>query len=93
MPRFNFTNITGNSRANIEDVMDNFNKVETLGITATEVAQQINTAKAEVNSTTDTKLEDYTATANLGTLALVNYSYGTAAPTGGSNGDIYDQYF
>lgn len=39
------------------------------------------------------KFSNYTATSNLGALALKKYSYGTAAPSGGSNGDIYDQYF
>ena len=29
----------------------------------------------------------------IGTIAGHNYSRGTAAPTGGSDGDIYDQYF
>lgn len=31
MPRFNFTNITLASTANITDVMDNFNKIEEIG--------------------------------------------------------------
>lgn len=40
MPRFNFTNITKQSRADIEDVMDNFDKIEELGITDEEVLQR-----------------------------------------------------
>ena len=30
---------------------------------------------------------------NVGTIVTKNYSRGTTAPTGGSDGDIYDQYF
>lgn len=30
---------------------------------------------------------------DLGTIASRNYSYGIEAPTGGADGDIYDQYF
>lgn len=82
MARFNFTNITRNSKADITDVMNNFNKIEELGITSAETDTKINTA-----------LQDYTRTSNLGPLASKNYSYGTSAPSGGSNGDIYDQYF
>lgn len=41
MPRFNFTDITRQSRADINDIMDNFNKIETLGITSNEVNQLI----------------------------------------------------
>lgn len=29
----------------------------------------------------------------LGTISSHNYSRGTAAPSGGNDGDIYDQYF
>ena len=93
MPRFNFTNITKSGRADITTVMNNFNQIETYGITYAETEELITAAKTEVNSATDTKLEDYTTTANLGGLELKNYSYGTSAPSGGSNGDIYDQYF
>ena len=82
MPRFNFTNILLTSRADITDVMDNFNKIEQLAMVSTDVDNKINTA-----------LINYTPTTNLGGLATANYSYGTASPSGGSNGDIYDQYF
>ena len=78
MARFNFNNITLQSRADITKIMENFNKIEENGITENEV---------------NTKLDDYTKTSDLGDLATTNYSYGTAAPSGGSNGDIYDQYF
>lgn len=78
MARFNFTNILPTSRANIQDIMNNFNKIETLGITNTEV---------------NNKLSEYTKTSNLGALATRNYSTGTAAPSGGNDGDVYDQYF
>ena len=30
---------------------------------------------------------------DLGTISSHNYSRGTAAPSGGSDGDVYDQYF
>ena len=35
----------------------------------------------------------YVLKSEVGTIASKNYSRGTANPTGGSNGDIYDQYF
>ena len=38
-------------------------------------------------------LEDYQLKSELGTIATKNYSRGTSAPSGGSDGDIYDQYF
>jgi hypothetical protein len=41
----------------------------------------------------DTKLEDVENILNLGTISKYNYSRGTEIPTGGSDGDIYDQYF
>ena len=93
MARFNFTEINLNSKANITDVMNNFKKVETLGITETEVTEKINSAKTELNTNIDNKLKNYTPSANLGKLATTTYSYGTAQPSGGKNGDIYDQYF
>lgn len=58
MARFNFTNITLTSKANIQDVMNNFNKIENLGITAAEVDTKINTAKTTVTSETDNKLNN-----------------------------------
>ena len=58
MARFNFTNIALTSKANIEDVMNNFNKIENLGITATEVDTKINTAKTTTTSETNTKLNN-----------------------------------
>lgn len=93
MARFDFTNIDLSSAADIRVVMQNFNKIEKLGITSAEVDSRISSAKTEVNNSTNIKLKDYTKTANLGALALKNYSYGKNAPSGGSDGDIYDQYF
>jgi len=93
MPRFNFNDITLSGKADISKVMENFDEIETNGITGAEVTAAINNAKTEVNSATDTKLDNYTTTANLKPLAKVGYSYGTGAPSGGNNGDVYDQYF
>lgn len=93
MPRFNFTQLLLSGKADITEVMDNFNKIEELGITATEVTEAINAATTNINSTINTKLNDYTKTEDLGALATSNYSYGKNAPSGGSSGDIYDQYF
>ena len=45
------------------------------------------------NYALESDLDDYVLQANIGTIASKNYRYGTAAPSGGSNGDIYDQYF
>ena len=83
MARFNFTNITLNSRADISAVMDNFNKIEqsaALSSDLTTAVETINTNISNINN-------------NLGTISSKNYSIGTTTPTGGSNGDIYDQYF
>lgn len=93
MARFNFNNIVRSGRADINKIGENFTKIEENGITSQEVTDAISTAKQEVTQATNTKLEDYTTTADLKPLAKVNYSYGTAEPSGGSNGDIYDQYF
>lgn len=93
MPRFNFNSITRSGRADINKIGENFEKIEEKGITAQEVTDAITAAKTEINQSTDTKLQNYTTTANLKPLAKVNYSYGTGAPSGGTNGDIYDQYF
>ena len=108
MARFNFTEISLQSKADITEVMNNFNKIDALGITNEEVTNQINAVKSEINTSvdskvsasataintaTDNKLKNYTPSADLGSLATANYSFGTAAPTGGSDGDIYDQYF
>lgn len=41
----------------------------------------------------ETAIDNSIAALNLGTISTHNYSRGTAAPTGGSDGDIYDQYF
>ena len=93
MARFNFNNIVRSGRADINKIGENFTKIEENGITSQEVTDAISTAKQEVTEATNAKLENYTTTANLKPLAKVNYSYGTAEPSGGSNGDIYDQYF
>jgi len=37
--------------------------------------------------------QDYVQKSETGNIISRNYSVGTSAPTGGSNGDIYDQYF
>lgn len=50
MPRFNFTNITLQSKADITDVMNNFNKIEQLGITEAEVNSKISTVNNNINS-------------------------------------------
>ena len=49
MSRFNFTNITLQTQANITDVMNNFNKIENLGITEKEVNVLITEAMGFVN--------------------------------------------
>lgn len=41
----------------------------------------------------DVAIANIKNTLNLGTISAYNYSRGTVAPTGGSDGDIYDQYF
>lgn len=35
----------------------------------------------------------YVSKTEIGNIASKNYSYGTSTPSGGANGDIYDQYF
>lgn len=93
MSRFNFTELLLTGKADITDVMNNFNKIEELGITNDEVDKKIETSESNIQSNTDTKLKSYTKTTELGKLALATYSRGTAAPSGGKDGDIYDQYF
>lgn len=83
MARFNFTNITLTSKADITTVMNNFNKIEELGALKSEVDTQIETVNNSITNINN----------NLGTISRKNYSIGTTTPTGGSNGDIYDQYF
>jgi len=58
MARFNFTNITLSSKANIQDVMNNFNKIENLGITSNEVDTKINSAKTTITNETNNKLNN-----------------------------------
>ncbi len=43
--------------------------------------------------TTPVDGDDYVSKEEAGTIVERNYSVGTEAPTGGSDGDIYDQYF
>ena len=83
MARFNFTNITLTSKADITTVMNNFNKIEELGALKSEVDTQIETVNNSITNINN----------NLGTISSKNYSIGTTTPSGGSNGDIYDQYF
>lgn len=91
--RFNFNAITLTDAADITKIAENFNKIEANAITGTEVDTKINTAKTDINSSVDTKLNSYTKTKNLSSLATKKYSRGTSAPSGGSDGDTYDQYF
>lgn len=93
MSRFNITEIKLTDPADISKIMANFNSIDELGITYDEATDAINSAKTTIENNVNTKLNEYTKTTNLGNLALKNYSFGTAAPSGGSNGDIYDQYF
>lgn len=132
MPRFNFNNITLQSKADISKVMENFNKIEENARTATEIQSMIDTSASPKNHASSqdtyglagassyghTKVIDNlnastyangealsahqgnvlntaitTLDTSLGGLAKRNYSFGTAAPSGGNNGDIYDQYY
>lgn len=54
MPRFNFTEITLRSSANITEVMNNFNKIETLGITSAEVQTQIDAVNQAIQNLNNT---------------------------------------
>lgn len=93
MANFGFNDIKATDKADITKVMENFTKINNLGITSQETDSKISTMKQSITTETDNKLNNYTKTANLKPLAKVNYSYGTSNPSGGSNGDIYDQYF
>lgn len=79
MPRFNFTNITGKSRISIADIMNNFNKIETLGITSTEVNTLITNTVSALNSQIGNKQD---------TIGI-----GVDAPTSETTGSVYIQYF
>ncbi len=41
----------------------------------------------------ESELGEYLLKSDIGTIASKNYSRGTSAPSGGSDGDLYDQYF
>jgi len=41
----------------------------------------------------ETKLGEYQLKSELGSISAINYSRGTGTPSGGKDGDIYDQYF
>ena len=49
----------------------------------------------EIRQALDDVLDEsiYVLKQDTGTIITRNYSYGTSTPTGGENGDIYDQYF
>ena len=79
MPRFNFTEITGQSRVSIDDIMSNFNKIESLGITSQEVADALSPITQSIQTISTGKQKVITT--------------GTTTPTGGTDGDIYIQYF
>lgn len=64
MPRFNFTEITLSSSANITDVMNNFNKIEELGITSAEVTTQVNTINNTINTMNTNLSKPVTTSAN-----------------------------
>lgn len=61
--------------------------------------EEVDTKVGEIETNLYTKeeveaaIDNSIAALNLGTISTRNYSRGTAAPTGGSDGDIYDQYF
>lgn len=52
-------------------------------------------SKSETYTKTETgaAIDNSIAALNLGTISTHNYSRGIEAPTGGADGDIYDQYF
>lgn len=55
------------------------------------VQELINTLEQEIQNVEDGSA--YVLKTEIGTIASKNYSRGTAVPTGGQDGDIYDQYF
>lgn len=62
------------------------------------IANVVSTLNQHISNTytkeqVDNLMGDVASTLNLGTIATHDYSIGTATPSGGSNGDIYDQYF
>lgn len=69
---FNFTNITLESSADITDVMDNFNKIEELGITKEEATAVVTTESAGLMSAADkTKLDGIAAGAQVNNITTV----------------------
>lgn len=91
--KFNFNSISLTDAADITKIIENFNKIEENAETSAETNTKIATAKTEINNAVNTKLEEYTKTEDLSLISTKKYSRGTGAPTGGSDGDIYDQYF
>ena len=66
----------------------------TYGFCENKCKHEIYTKDEVYNKTeVDTAIDNSIASLNLGTISTHNYSRGTAAPTGGKDGDIYDQYF
>lgn len=49
--------------------------------------------KSDLPTEFDNRLQYYVPKTDVGTISKKNYSVGTGAPSGGSDGDIYDQYF
>ena len=56
MPRFNFTNITLQSKADITDIMDNFNKIENAAALSSELTEAVNTLNNMI-TTKETELK------------------------------------
>ena len=50
MPRFNFTNITAQSKVNIADIMNNFNRIEQLAALTSELTELNTTLRNLINS-------------------------------------------
>ena len=77
---FNFTNITLESSADITDVMDNFNKIEELGITKEEATAAATTKSAGLMSAADkTKLNGIAAGAQVNNITSATLN-GVAQP-------------
>lgn len=93
MARFNFTQITGKSKANITDVMDNFNKIEQLGITGNEVNTKIAEAVNPISENYRYMSSRITTMERELSMKQSIISVGIDEPTSETSGNIYIQYF
>jgi hypothetical protein len=93
MPRFNFTNITLQSRADITDIMDNFNKIESKAALTSDLTSAVSTLNTTINNK-ETALKSVATTSANGMMSstdkaklngIANNANNYSLPTAGLN--------